>query len=193
MDDRVDAALQDRDVITQSTGERGFSTASASSRSAVTGVRSRWERSATTARSAASSSRIRSARPLSARASSLVSSVPRTRARAARSPPRSPWAMPATSRSGSARRRPCHAAVAPASASSSTPSPTMPSHALGHACVQVVRRDARAHDRRALLGHHRQQHPSAGVVHHLERLAVEGALHLRVVGVDLAGARALRR
>ena len=65
--DRVDGALQLADVRRSSrSASSGSWTASASSRSAVTGVRSRWDRSATAARSAASSSPIRSASRLSA-------------------------------------------------------------------------------------------------------------------------------
>ena len=118
-------------MIPQALGQGLVSaTASASSRSAVTGVRSRWERSATAARSAASSSLIRSARPLSARASSSVSSVPRTPARAAEVAAAELVGDVGdlAERLGEARALP--RAVASASASSSTPSPTMPSQAL---------------------------------------------------------------
>ena len=105
--DRVDAALEHADVVAGAAAPSSASdTASASRRSAVTGVRSRCERSATAGRSATSSSLVRSARPLSARASSSVSSVPRTSARADRSPSRSWWATSATSSSGSLIRRP---------------------------------------------------------------------------------------
>ena len=116
-------------MVLQAIARLGSATASASRRSAVTGVRSRWERSATARRSSVKSSVVRSARPLSARASSSVSSVPRTSARAERSPSRSWWATPATPSSGWLMRRPSHEAMAGPSASSSTPRPMRPSHA----------------------------------------------------------------
>ena len=60
---------------------------SASSRRAVSGVRSRWDRSATRSRSAVSSSSIRSASRLRDSATAAISGGPATTARAAVSPP----------------------------------------------------------------------------------------------------------
>ena len=154
----------------------------------MTGVRSRCERSATAARSASRSSPVRSASPLSAAASSSVSAVPVTSARAERSPSRSRCATSATSSSGSLIRRPSWAAITAAASISRTPSPTMPAHASRHPLAQDLGRRARAHHRRALRGDDRQQHPAALVVDGGDRLAVLGALHLGVLDARLRGA-----
>ena len=112
----------------------GSAIASASRRSAVTGVRRRWERSPTAARSVASSSVIRSASPLSAWASSWVSTGPTSSARAPRSPSRRRWAVCETARSGALTRRPSCQAMATAKARSSPPVAMMPVHARVTPC-----------------------------------------------------------
>ena len=71
--------------------------ASASRRSAVSGVRSRWDRSATRSRSAARSSSMRSASRLSARAASASSGVGPGSARASPCPAASARAVPDSS------------------------------------------------------------------------------------------------
>ena len=156
----------------------GSAIASASSRSAVTGVRSRCDRSPTAARSVASSSTVRSARPLSARASSWVSSVPSTAARADRSPSRSRWAVPATWSNGSLTRLPSREASSRASRSRARAEPEDAGPGADHAAPRVGLRDLGAHHRGARVDQHRQQHPAALVVDHGERLAVAGAVDL---------------
>ncbi len=104
-------------------------TPSASSRSAVTGVRSRWDRSPTAARSASSSSMIRSASRFRVSASSTVSRGPAGLARASRSPSCSRWATTARSVTGVLSRRPIRSATPSASAVSSRPSSPMLAHA----------------------------------------------------------------
>ena len=175
-DDRVDGALEDADVVLEPLARPGSATASESRRSAVTGVRSRWERSATASRSSVSSSVVRSARPLSARASSSVSSVPRTSARAERSPSRSWWATPATPSSGWLMRRPSHVSDRRSQCQQQDAEADEAEPRLGHAPAQVGRGDAGAHHRGAVAGDDRQQHAAARVVDHGERLALAGPL-----------------
>ena len=91
----------------------------------MTGVRSRWPRSATCSRSAATSSWIRSASALSARPSSAVSGGPPGTARAVESPSRSRCATSATSVTGTLVRRPSHRATATETATSPRPRATI--------------------------------------------------------------------
>ena len=102
---------------------------SASIRSAVSGVRSRWERSATVSRSCASRSPIRAARRFSPLPARRTSGGPATVARAVRSPVASrseAWARAAIGRT---RDRASWSATTTLSASSPSPSPPSSSQA----------------------------------------------------------------
>ena len=164
----------------------GSVTASESRRRAVTGVRSRCDRSATAARSLASSSVVRSASPFSASASSTVSSVPLMGARAVRSPsrsrcaarrPRAPGRSP-DARAGS--RWPARRGEAPDPDRGCLPRPERRRGAAS-ADVTVVRTTA------VPSPDHRQQRPATVPVHDRERLTGQRSLHLGVVGRDSAG------
>ena len=162
----------------------GSSTASASRRSAVTGVRSRWREVGDRGPLGASSSLVRSASPLSARASSCG-------LLGAARPPRAPSGRP---RAAGARRS---ATVAqrladppaelrgdapPPAPAARAPSPMMPAQArarrgAGPPAVTLVRTTAVPS-----RDDHRQQHPAAVVVDDGERLAAAARAAPRVVG-----------
>ena len=171
----------------------GSSTASASSRSAVTGVRRRWERSATAARSSTSSSLVRSARPLRARASSSVSSVPRDVGA------RREVARPQLVRdAGHLEQRFADPAADPRRDRPGQPHQHQPQADDAQPGLRS-RPSARPRGTRwcgqpSCPGRvtHRDQHPAAVVVDHGERLAPCGPPYLRVLRVD-AGADDLAR
>ena len=110
-------------TASSSRSRSGAGRASTSSRSAVSGVRSRWARSAAPSRSAASSSPIRPASRLTAAPTSRTSGGPAGCTRAARSPVPSRWAVAASSVTGRVSERASRSATSSARSSRTTPRP----------------------------------------------------------------------
>ena len=130
----------------------GSRSPSASSRSAVTGVRSRWDRSAAASRSCCSRSLIRSASPLSASAIRRTSAGSAGVARADRSPLRSESAVPATDSSGRTSPRPISPATSPAAGEQHQPEHDQRERRPPDSPVQRRVRDERPHHSDRLRG-----------------------------------------
>ena len=156
----------------------GSSIASASSRSAVTGVRSRCDRSPTAAAFGGEQldGALRQAVERPRELLGLLRAV--HGGPAERSPSRSRCAVPATSSNGSLTRLPSHEASRRASSEQRRTEPQDAGPGADDAAALVGLGDLGAHDRRARVDQHRQQDPAAFTVDDGEGLAVAGAAYL---------------
>ena len=122
-------SLTVRSIAATSSSRRASRSDSASIRSTVSGVRSRWDRSATLSRSCAISRSIRSASRFSPVPARRTSCGPATRARADRSPPARRSAARASAVSGRTSERASWSATTTLSSSRNAPMPSRSSQA----------------------------------------------------------------